>query len=543
MEEKINQTCWEDTGYRLMHMTEIDPLWNDDYTAALLTPEATLFTDKDIQLSCITDSISSNVWLSSPDLFWCMGSWGSAYPMTGHNNDEDYVQANNGIAARMLYKMARENMLLDPGVTLCYAVPTPIWIKWHYRMQVAQPMRHHTCYQIGTTGIGWAYSQNMAFSKESDNVTFILFRKGLAVRPRTKFGLSSQASTCNSRKLILKQNLKQTIWIATLIIFLCLLTNIDSAKAKCEGELINPMDVCWQCIFPIKIGGQKMGSASQPDNPDCPAKEVLCACQYGEYERYGVTFAMWEPARLIETVKDPWCFPSLDMDLGDSSGGGSSSSDAELRGGTESMGNQEVTRTFAQAHYWGFYAYQMMEEDINKSCWEDTGYKLLYMTEIDPLWNDDYTAALIMPEATLFTDKDIQLSCMVDSISSNLWLSSPILFWCMGSWGSAYPMTGHNNDEDYVQANNGIAARMLYKMARENMLLDPGVLLCYAVSTPIWIKWHYRMQIAQPTSHWTCYQIGASGILWAYEKNPAFSDGGDNFTFILFRKRSCCASN
>jgi conjugal transfer pilus assembly protein TraU len=168
---------------------------------------------------------------------------------------------------------------------------------------------------------------------------------------------------------------------------------------------------------------------------------------------------MWEPARLIETVKDPWCFPSLDMDLGDSSGGGSSSSDAELRGGTESMGNQEVTRTFAQAHYWGFYAYQMMEEDINKSCWEDTGYKLLYMTEIDPLWNDDYTAALIMPEATLFTDKDIQLSCMVDSISSNLWLSSPILFWCMGSWGSAYPMTGHKRQKQETEKSEAKHAK------------------------------------------------------------------------------------
>lgn len=300
------------------------------------------------------------------------------------------------------------------------------------------------------------------------------------------------------------------------------------------------MDVCWQCIFPIKIGGQKMGSSGQPDNPDCPAREALCACPSATLVRFGVTFAMWEPARLIETVKDPWCFPSLGMVL---DGGSSGFTGAELRGGTESMGNQEGMRTFAQAHYWGFYAYQMMEEKINQTCWEDTGYRLMYMTEIDPLWNDDYTAALVTPEATLFTDKDIQLSCIADSMSSNLWLSSPDLFWCMGFWGSAYPMTGHNNDEDYVQANNGIAARMLYKMARENMLLDPGVLLCYAIPTPIWIKWHYRMQIAQPTRHLTCYQIGTTGIRWAYSQNMAFLNGSDNFTFILFRKRSCCASN
>ncbi|MDL1978028.1 MAG: TraU family protein [Deltaproteobacteria bacterium] len=90
-----------------------------------------------------------------------------------------------------------------------------------------------------------------------------------------------------------------------------------------------------------------MGSSGQPDNPDCPAKEAICVCPSATIARPGVTFAMWEPARLIETVKDPWCFPSLGMKLD----GGEGFTGAELRGGTESMGNQEGMRTFAQAHY------------------------------------------------------------------------------------------------------------------------------------------------------------------------------------------------
>ena len=121
--------------------------------------------------------------------------------------------------------------------------------------------------------------------------------------PELNLRLSSQASTWRSKKLMLNQKLKQTIRIPTLILFLCLLTNIDSAQATCGGEMITPMDVCWQCIFPIKIGGQKMGSSGQPDNPDCPAREALCACPSATLVRFGVTFAMWEPARLISNSR------------------------------------------------------------------------------------------------------------------------------------------------------------------------------------------------------------------------------------------------
>ncbi len=327
-------------------------------------------------------------------------------------------------------------------------------------------------------------------------------------------------------------------WILTALICLCLVIDVRPALAICkEGNFLNPLkDVCWKCIFPVKIGGIPIGqSRDLPDSPDCPARKFFCKCKYGKFERHGIAIAFWEPARLVETVKDPYCFPALGMKM-------KNNSSADLSGCTSSMGNEESMTTFAQAHYYIFPAWLMLEETVNTFCFEESGFDLAYITEVDALWNDDLLSALITPEAYLFANLRLQLLCIADSVSANAWLPLAPLFWCMGSWGSVYPLTGHNYDEDLVQANAGIGARMIYKLGRQGLLRDPGVVLCYAVSTPIWIKWHYRMQIAKPVKHSTCTQIGASGLKWAFGKNPSQGSGSDNFVFIIFRKRACCAS-
>ncbi|MCD4754676.1 MAG: TraU family protein, partial [Deltaproteobacteria bacterium] len=148
--------------------------------------------------------------------------------------------------------------------------------------------------------------------------------------------------------------------------------------------------------------------------------------KYGKFERHGITIAFWEPARLVETVKDPYCFPALGMKM-------ENNSSADLSGCTSSMGNEESMTTFAQAHYYIFPAWRMLEERVNDYCFEESGSDLAYITEVDALWNDDLLSALITPEAYLFANLRLQLLCIADSVSANAWLPLAPLFWCMGS--------------------------------------------------------------------------------------------------------------
>ena len=317
-----------------------------------------------------------------------------------------------------------------------------------------------------------------------------------------------------------------------------------SAEARagaCFGMFLNPVtEVCWHCILPIKIGGVTIMPGANIDTPDLTSAPV-CACPIPipPFVRVGITISFWEPARFIETVKDPFCFPSLGTGVSNPSAGmlgGGVKKSASGRGGFGSG-------VFSQAHYFIFPAWALMEVAINSVCLENSGFDLAYITEVDPLWNDDLLMAMLQPESVLFANPAAQLACIADSVSSNLGLPLSPLFWCMGSWGSAYPITGHHNTADYVQGNAAIAAKMIYKMGRQLLLNDTALSLCAAVPTPIWIKQNYRLQIAKPVRDFTCHPIGRSDMIWGYGKNPPYSAAGnkaDNFLWIVFRKRGCC---
>ncbi len=318
--------------------------------------------------------------------------------------------------------------------------------------------------------------------------------------------------------------------IAVLMVF------AQSAGAVCKGSFLNPItEVCWHCIFPIKIAGITIFPSDIVDAPD-PADSPVCVCPAPPpiFWRIGIPISFYEPARFIETVKDPYCFPSLGFGMSNPSSGFLGGDGSGQRHGSRA----DVT-TFQQAHYFMFPVWAMLGLLIDFVCVEHSGFDLAYLTEVDPLWNDDMLAFIINPEALLFANPAAQLSCIADSVASNAGLPLSPLFWCMGSWGSSYPLSGRVDSNNYVQGNAAIAARMIYKLSRELMICDTGLNLCGCVPTPIWVKHNYRMHVAKPVRDSTCHPIGRSSMIWGYAKNPPFQ--GDNFLWMVFRKRACCA--
>lgn len=330
--------------------------------------------------------------------------------------------------------------------------------------------------------------------------------------------------------------MKKLVLVLVLLLFICYMPS--DLFAKCKGKFVNPVtDVCWQCIFPLSIGGVKLFDSDIKPPLNMETESPVCVCQDGASVTLGLRAGFFEPARIAETVKDPYCFTILGTSLdSDSIIGGSNS---------EKESSPKVEETFAQAHWFIFPAFALLDLFLDFPCFEDKSFDPAYITEIDSLWNNDMTSLLINPEALLFANPIAQLSCVADSIASTINYPMDALFWCMGSWGSTYPLSGHIGTSNIIQGNAALAARMIYRLGRPPLGIhyDTGTDVCGAVFLPIWKKSHWRMHIMKPVRDKTCHPIGKASLLWASGKNPPFEASGnasDNFAWMFFQKRLCC---
>jgi len=290
--------------------------------------------------------------------------------------------------------------------------------------------------------------------------------------------------------------------------------------------------MCHTCVFPLRIGGVTVMTGPMAD-PGGIVSSPICFCPFPPpvFVRIGIPISFFEPSRLIEVVSDAYCFPLLGLKM--SSNG--------MLSGTKNNGTSSKA-TFFQAHYLIFPVYAIIELFTDIVCVETTGADIGYITEVDPIWNSDELGAFITPEALLFGNPITNLACIADSVSAGVGSPLDPLFWCMGSWGNAYPLTGHKPTSDsYVQDSAAIAAKLIYKLHRELVLWGSWgqAGLCGYYPAPIWRKSAYRLQIVSPVPHFIANVIGETGLKWDFGKNIPMQF--DNFGYLLFKKRDCCA--
>ena len=307
--------------------------------------------------------------------------------------------------------------------------------------------------------------------------------------------------------------------------------------AKCASSFLNPVsDVNWQCAFPMNIGGVvSFGVNSDNRDSDTELQNPLCSCllQSG-HTLVGATVAFWEPSRLIETVKDPYCFPSIGSQLANLDPG-------SLQGGSDS-GSQT---TSMQAHYYIFPVWAMLDMFLDVPCLAgnrvDGGgaeMDLAVITEVLPNWNNDLLAFLLNPEALLFSNPATLLSCMADAASQANGKPIDALYWCMGGWNGVYPTAGKVGAEHMTEASGVLGGRLIYQIGRLGALLDHGIDECVAHRTWIWRKSNYRFHFAQPVRGSQCLHYGSPTPTWERKKNKPTR--GDNFTQVIFRRVRCC---
>lgn len=313
-----------------------------------------------------------------------------------------------------------------------------------------------------------------------------------------------------------------------------LIASIASKEAKAcmvndAAAMSIIMKMCHTCVFPLTIGGVKVAEGPM-DDPSDSIRSPICTCA-DPFPRVGVPVSFFEPSRIIETVTDPFCFPTFGISTSNGSG---------KLGGTTNNGSSS-THTFMQSHYVIFPVYALLELFTDFVCFQSTGLDYAYITEVDPTWNSDVLGAFLSPEALLFGNPVTNMSCIADAVSTGAGRPIDALFWCMGSWGNSYPLTGHKPTSDsFVQDAAAIAAKTMYKLHRQLMLWGSSgqAGLCGYYPMPIWKKTAYRLQIVSPIAHPVAITIGQSGLLWDWGKQIPMTF--DNFGFMLFKKRDCC---
>ena len=221
---------------------------------------------------------------------------------------------------------------------------------------------------------------------------------------------------------------------------LCLLAASSLATAAgmatCTGKFPNPLtDICWSCLLPITIGSATIANfGGQEDNGDNPGNPV-CSC--GVNPTIGLSIGFWEPARHVEATRKPFCLPSLgglNLDPGIAA--------PEAARFTRPEGDGDGG-SFYQAHFYTNPVLYWLEVVTDFPCLERGSFDLAYLTEVDPLWNDDELTLILNPDAVLFANPIAIAACAADCVAATVGFGLNTLFWCAGCQGGLYPMDGH----------------------------------------------------------------------------------------------------
>ncbi len=330
-----------------------------------------------------------------------------------------------------------------------------------------------------------------------------------------------------------------------LLAFCLLSTNALAQTATCRGKWMNPItDICWSCLFPVSIGSYRLAVFDQTDM-DNPS-QFVCSCP-GVPPRFGVNTGFWEPSHIGEVVRRPFCFPGM----GGMKFGGFGAQHGRRSKNPNTPGQAE--EAFYEAHYYVYPVIGLLGAMFDNPCITQGTFDLAYMTELDPTWNKPELSAIFNAEALLFANPITVAACAADCVaSSTLGAASPLankLFWCAGCQGSLYPQTGWNTHHNGgVDSSLLTLQRLMYKLHKSGVAPSyhsSTKPLCFPSFGPeIMNHAAYKTQMIYPTPNTKkvlgscCQSFGATSITWrAFKEYPL---GGEDFGYLLFKKRNCC---
>lgn len=300
-----------------------------------------------------------------------------------------------------------------------------------------------------------------------------------------------------------------------------------AAQAHCPASNIIGSgiisNVCWSCIFPLRISGitifgspqRRSGQdsngfalSSRPQVPQGAADDVVCICDTGPLPTIGIPIGMWLPTELYETTLTPGCSSVL--------GGVQIGIADRLYLGTSGDPTSDLEQqSFNHIHTYSFPIVLLMEL-FTKCAASYSDIDILYMSEIDPMYSDPIVAMYGNPMSVFGSSIVAQAACAADSVSSSLGRPIDDLFWCGGSWTTTMaPYTGYEHAQGPVQFSSSTALKLLAMNAARGISRGKvgNDALCQAQYRPMVKRSHYRWQTAWPRAEGTRNHASGESIL------------------------------
>lgn len=308
--------------------------------------------------------------------------------------------------------------------------------------------------------------------------------------------------------------------------------------AKIWGSfLIN--SICWSCMFPMRVFKVQVGTGDIPEGAD---KNLICGCKDAlNAEHPGTILSEWAPARMVELVRKPYCSPTLS---------GTIMMDGPLLQGTRGGGvtGEDSTHSgsFYNYHYWSFPLYIMLDLLVDPNC-NAGGYNsmdLMYLSEMDPTWNEDELAFFTNPEVAAVANPLAIAACAADCVMTATGQPIDKMFWCAGCWGGMYPFTGNvDSAASPPRETSLLAARVLAALHRRGLAHKTygSGNLCGGAIAPIIPKQQYKMSMLFPiaeSSGTCCHRVGQSTFTWGEWRN--IPGVGEDFVYLIWRWSDCC---
>lgn len=294
-------------------------------------------------------------------------------------------------------------------------------------------------------------------------------------------------------------------------------------------------DICWECMLPIRIAGAAIGGG-KADYPESAVDDAVCSCRdKGDIlPRIGYTLGFWQPIRLIELVRTRGCLLSLN--------GTQTSVGSASHLGTRGTGEIGVDNTaFYHYHYYAFPLLQILGLLNKDICFnqEYLSFDMLYASEIDPTWNYPEIASLVFPETRLFATPQAILGCAADTLAHGAQGTSKGMFWCAGSWGTVYPVSGYDHGiGSGARITSLLATRALtasHRRGFEPQTVGKGA-LCSTSTETTFNADQYRFTMLYPIAEDGKHPVGASTLTWGEATNTS------DAVYMVWRWRDCCSS-
>ena len=342
---------------------------------------------------------------------------------------------------------------------------------------------------------------------------------------------------------------------AAAVFWLCVMTGTKADAESCPASDILGSgmisSICWSCIFPMKVAGiQLFGSplasgetdshgfalSSKPAVPADAADDVVCICDDGPLPTVGIPTGMWLPTDLYETTLTPGCSSVL--------GGVRVGISDPLYLGTSGDPTSDLEQqSFNHIHSYSYPLVTMMEL-FTKCSNAYSDIDLLYMSELDPMWNDPIVAMYGNPVSVFGSSLIAQSACAADSIASSFGNPIDELFWCGGTWTSTLaPYTGYEHAQGPVQFSQSTAQKLLAMNAARGISRRTvgNDALCTAQYSPMLQRSHYRWQVAWPRAEATRnHGSGESLLRWGQGRVvPGFAELP---IYLGWSWTDCCAT-